>query len=68
VAKARRVLAALVRDGWTEVRRTGSHRVLEKSGVRRVWAHHDAVDLGGPMLARVAADFGYTLDELRRMI
>ena len=30
MAKAARVLAALKRDGWTETRRSGSHRVLVK--------------------------------------
>lgn len=68
MAKARQVLAALQRDGWAEVRRTGSHRTLEKGGVRQRWAHHDNADLGGPMLARIARDYGYTLAELRRMI
>ncbi|HUC23987.1 MAG TPA: type II toxin-antitoxin system HicA family toxin [Streptosporangiaceae bacterium] len=31
MAKAARVLAALKRDGWTETRRSASHRVLVKS-------------------------------------
>src|SRR5664280_581799 len=34
--KAARVLAALQRDGWTETRRRGSHRVLVKDDRRRV--------------------------------
>jgi predicted RNA binding protein YcfA (HicA-like mRNA interferase family) len=65
MAKASRVLAALVRDGWVETRRRGSHRVLAKDDRQRAWAYHDGVDLGGPALARIAKDFGYTLDELR---
>jgi hypothetical protein len=36
--KAARVLAALKRDGWTETRRAGSHRVLVKGDRQRVWA------------------------------
>ncbi|WP_416210394.1 type II toxin-antitoxin system HicA family toxin [Frankia sp. Cr1] len=67
LAKAARVLAALKRDGWVEVRRNGSHRVLVRGDRRGVWAYHDGVDLGGPAMAHVARHFGYTLDELRRL-
>jgi predicted RNA binding protein YcfA (HicA-like mRNA interferase family) len=52
---------------WVEARRRGSHRVLVKDDLQRVWAYHDGVDLGGPALARVAKSFGYTVDELRRL-
>jgi len=48
--KAARVLAALKRDGWTETRRRGSHRVLVKDDRQRVWAYHEGVDLGGPAI------------------
>jgi predicted RNA binding protein YcfA (HicA-like mRNA interferase family) len=68
VAKAARVLAALKRDGWVEIRRRGSHRVLRKGGVTRIFAHHDSVDLGAPELARTARQFGYTLAQLREMV
>jgi predicted RNA binding protein YcfA (HicA-like mRNA interferase family) len=67
MAKAARVLAALKRDGWVETRRSGSHRVLVKGDQRRVWAYHDGVDLGGPAMSRIARDYGYTLDELRKL-
>ncbi|MGH3480252.1 MAG: type II toxin-antitoxin system HicA family toxin [Pseudonocardiaceae bacterium] len=67
MAKASRVLDALKRDGWVEARRRGSHRVLVKGDLQRVWAYHDGVDRGGPALARVAKSFGYTVDELRRL-
>ena len=63
VAKAARVLAALKRDGWAETRRSGSHRVLVKGDHQRIWAYHDWVDLGGPAMARIARDYGYTLDQ-----
>jgi hypothetical protein len=33
----------------------------------RIWAYHDGVDLGGPAMARVARDYGYTLAELRKL-
>jgi len=63
--KAARVLAALKRDGWAESRRRRSHRVLVKDDRRRIWAYHDGVDLGGPAMARIAKDYGYSLAELR---
>jgi hypothetical protein len=28
---------------------------------------HDGVDLGGPAMARIARDYGYTLAELRKL-
>jgi predicted RNA binding protein YcfA (HicA-like mRNA interferase family) len=61
MAKAARVLASLKRDGWLETRRRGSHRVLTKGDSQRIWAYHDGVDLGGPAMARIAKDYGYTL-------
>ncbi len=67
MAKAARVLAALKRDGWVEIRRPGSHRVLVKGSRQRVWAYHDGVDLGGPAMAVIARDYGYTVAELRKL-
>jgi predicted RNA binding protein YcfA (HicA-like mRNA interferase family) len=55
------------RDGWTETRRSGSHRVLVKGDQQRIWAYHGGVDLGGPAMARIARDYGYTLAELRKL-
>lgn len=66
-ARGVRVLAALKRDGWTETKRSGSHRVLVKGDQQRIWAYHDGVDLGGPATARIARDYGYTLAELRKL-
>jgi predicted RNA binding protein YcfA (HicA-like mRNA interferase family) len=66
--KASRVLAALLRDGWVEKRRSGSHRILLKGDQQRVWAYHDGADLGRPALARVARDYGYEIDDLRKRI
>lgn len=54
-------------DGWLETRRSGSHRVLTKGNDQRVWAYHDGVDLGGPAMARIARDYGYTIAELRKL-
>ena len=67
MAKAARILAALKRDGWVEIRRSGSHRVLVKGKDQRIWDYHDGVDLGGPAMARIARDYGYTLAELRKL-
>ena len=67
MTKAARILAALKRGGWVEVRRAGSHRVLVKNDRQRIWAYHDGADLGSPALARVAKDYGYTLAELREL-
>jgi predicted RNA binding protein YcfA (HicA-like mRNA interferase family) len=67
MAKAERILAALKRDGWTELRRSGSHRVLVKGPEQRVWAYHDGVDLGGPARSPIAKAYGYTLAELRKL-
>lgn len=59
-APARRVLAALLRIGWTEKRRAGgSHRILARSGwADYVWAFHDSDEIGSKMLARIAKHTG----------
>jgi predicted RNA binding protein YcfA (HicA-like mRNA interferase family) len=67
MAKAARVLAALKGDGWVETRRSGSHRVLIKGNQQRTRAYHDGVDLGGPAMARMPRDCGYSLAELRKL-
>lgn len=55
--KARRVLAALLRTGWTVKRQRGSHRILSRPGMPDVvFAFHDDEEIGGRMLARVAKD------------
>ncbi len=41
--------------------------MLVKDDRQRVWAYHEGVDLGGPAMARIAKDYGYTLDELRKL-
>jgi predicted RNA binding protein YcfA (HicA-like mRNA interferase family) len=53
--KARRVLAALLRIGWTVKRQTGSHRTLARDGWPDVvFPFHDADEIGPKMLARIA--------------
>ena len=65
-AKARRVLAALLRIGWTIKRQGGtSHRVLARDGwPDYVFAFHDGVEIGPHMLARIAKHTGLKPDDL----
>lgn len=57
--KAKRVLAALLRIGWAEKRRTGSHRVLTRNGFANyTFAFHDDDEIGPKMLGRIARHTG----------
>lgn len=50
--KSRRVLAALLRNGWSIKRTTGSHRILERTGFPNfVFAFYDNEEIGPRMLA-----------------
>lgn len=55
-SKARRVLAALLRVGWSFKRQSGtSHKVLARAGwPDYVFAFHDNDEIGPHMLARIA--------------
>jgi predicted RNA binding protein YcfA (HicA-like mRNA interferase family) len=65
-AKARRVLAALLRLGWSIKRESrGSHRVLSRTGWPDVvFAFHDGEEIGPRMLARIARKTGLTPRDL----
>ncbi len=65
-AKARKVLSALLRIGWTIKRESrGSHRILSRSGWPDVvFAFHDREEIGPRMLARIAKRTGLTPDDL----
>jgi predicted RNA binding protein YcfA (HicA-like mRNA interferase family) len=65
-AKARRVLAALLRLGWSIKRETGgSHRILSRAGWPDVvFAFHDGEEIGPRMLARIAKKTGLTPADL----
>ena len=64
-AKARRVLAALLRIGWQLKRESGSHRLLSRAGWPDfVFAFHDQEELGPRMLARIAKHTGLTPNDL----
>ena len=64
-AKAKRVLAALLRIGWYIKRESGSHKVLSRNGWPNVvFAFHDSDEIGPRMLARIAKNTGLTPDDL----
>ena len=64
-AKARRVLAALVRIGWTEKRQSESHRTLGRPGWPDVvFAFHENEEIGPRMLACIAKQPGLVPDDL----
>ena len=64
-SKVRRVLAALLRLGWSVKRQTGSHKTLQRSGWPDfVFAFYDGDELGPKMLARIAKHTGLTSDDL----
>ena len=57
--KAKRVLAALLKIGWTIKRQSSSHRTLSRDGwADAVFAFHDGDEIGPRMLARIAKHTG----------
>jgi predicted RNA binding protein YcfA (HicA-like mRNA interferase family) len=63
--KAKKVLAALKRIGWTVKRQRGSHRILSRPGWPDfVFAFHDREEIGPRMLARIAKRTGLTPEDL----
>jgi predicted RNA binding protein YcfA (HicA-like mRNA interferase family) len=63
--RARRVLAALLRIGWTLKRHSGSHRTLSREGwADFVFAFHDNDEIGPRLLARIAKRTGLTPSDL----
>jgi predicted RNA binding protein YcfA (HicA-like mRNA interferase family) len=64
-AKAKRVLAALLRIGWTIKRESGSHKTLSRPGWPDViFAFHDKEEIGPKMLARIAKNTGLKPEDL----
>ena len=64
-AKAKRVLAALLRIGWGIRRESGSHKVLSRPGRPDVvFAFHDKDEIGPKMLARIAKTTGLKPEDL----
>ena len=63
--KAKRVLAALQRIGWSIKRQSGSHRTLTHPGwPDMVFAFHDDEEIGPRMLARMAKLSGLKPEDL----
>jgi predicted RNA binding protein YcfA (HicA-like mRNA interferase family) len=63
-AKAKRVLAALQRVGWSVKRRSVSHKTLERKGWSDVvFAFHDNEEIGPKMLSRLAKQTGLKVDD-----
>jgi predicted RNA binding protein YcfA (HicA-like mRNA interferase family) len=64
-AKARQVLAALLRIGWRIKRQSGSHRTLSRDGWPDfVFAFHDGDEIGPRMLSRIAKRTGLRPEDL----
>ncbi|HEU0300577.1 MAG TPA: type II toxin-antitoxin system HicA family toxin [Longimicrobium sp.] len=64
-AKARRVLSALLRIGWSIERERGSHRTLSRPGWSNyVFAYHDGEELGPRILAKIAKHTGLSPEDL----
>jgi predicted RNA binding protein YcfA (HicA-like mRNA interferase family) len=63
--KARQVLAALQRIGWSIKRQSGSHRTLARPGwPDYVFAFHDGDEVGPRMLSKIGKRTGLTPDDL----
>lgn len=64
-AKAKRVLAALLRIGWSIKRESSSHKILSRPGwADIVFAFHDKEEIGPKMLARIAKNTGLKPEDL----
>lgn len=64
-AKAKRVLAALLRIGWQIKRQSGSHRTLSRADWPDVvFAFHDQEEIGPKMLSRIAKHTGLRPEDL----
>ena len=65
-AKAKEVMTALLKIGWTIKRESGgSHRVLAREGWPNfVFAFHDRDEVGPKMMTRIAKRTGLTPEDL----
>ena len=63
--KAKRLLAVLLRIGWSIKRQDGSHKTLERIGYPDyVFAFHDGDEIGPKMLAKIAKHTGLKPNDL----
>lgn len=66
---ARRVLSALERAGFRQVRQRGSHRFLvHDDGRMLVFAVHDRERVGPKLLTRILRDARVSHDQFRRLL
>ena len=64
-SKAKKVLKALINNGWVIKRIRGSHKVLSKEGFPDfIFAFHDGEEIGPKMLSRIAKHTDLTPDDL----
>jgi len=64
-SKAKQVLAALLRIGWSVKRQVGSHQLLARAGwADYIFAFHDREEIGPKMLARIAKKTGLRPEDL----
>ena len=64
-AKSKRVLAALLRIGWSVKREASSHKILARPDwPNYVFAFHDNDEIGPRMLARIARHTGLKPEDL----
>jgi predicted RNA binding protein YcfA (HicA-like mRNA interferase family) len=63
--KAKRLLASLLRIGWSIKRQSGSHKTLARPDwPDLVFAFHDSDEVGPHMLARIAKHAGLKPEDL----
>jgi predicted RNA binding protein YcfA (HicA-like mRNA interferase family) len=63
--KAKQLLAALLRKGWTIAWQTGSHRRLKREGwANYTFAFHDGQEVGPGLLAQIAKKTGLKPEDL----
>ena len=63
--KAKQVLAALLRIGWTIAWQTGSHRRLKREGwANYTFAFHDSDEIGPALLTQIAKKTGLKPEDL----
>lgn len=66
---ASKLIAALLRDGWTEEESRGATRGFFKAGTKRraVVHYHPKKTFGAGLLKSLIDDIGWTVDDLKRL-
>lgn len=63
--KAKQLLAALIRIGWTVAWQSGSHRRLKRpGGLNYTFAFHDSDEVGPRLLSQIAKKTGLRPEDL----